>query len=428
MRKLILSAVALAVVASLTLAQNAFEAIDYNIMGAGARAHGMGGAFIGVADDATAISWNPAGIAQLEKMEASAVGLLSIKNYSGEFTLDTQSEKNSESTSHITPSFASFAVPLKVSQRNLVLTVAYQRMIDFGYSYKDITEYSTYTETYTAKAKGGVDAVSPAIGFQITPQVNLGLAMNFYLNKLNRTSEWSYSDGDLQTTEREWKFSGMNFNTGILITTPKFNIGATVKTPFALKTESSFSQENNDPAAFGWPATYDTTFPEAEETYPLMFGLGIAFKPTDKLTFAFDFERRNYENSEWHHKEWKAGTLYDSVESMGWKNVSQLRAGIEYVLAGPSALFPIRLGFRTDPKVFNKWEGSFTNPDTSQAVGMVFTGGFGLIMGSVMFDLAYEYGMTTLADVEGSLAGYEASWLYKEKAHNIMASIIYHFK
>ncbi len=35
---------------------NAF-ALDLNISGAGARAKGMGGAFIGVADDVTAVSW-----------------------------------------------------------------------------------------------------------------------------------------------------------------------------------------------------------------------------------------------------------------------------------------------------------------------------------------------------------------------------------
>ena len=44
-----------------------------NPVGSGARASGMGGAFIGVADDATAASWNPAGLIQLEKPEISVV-------------------------------------------------------------------------------------------------------------------------------------------------------------------------------------------------------------------------------------------------------------------------------------------------------------------------------------------------------------------
>ena len=45
-----------------------------NPVGSGARATGMGGAFIGIADDATSASWNPAGLIQLEKPEISIVG------------------------------------------------------------------------------------------------------------------------------------------------------------------------------------------------------------------------------------------------------------------------------------------------------------------------------------------------------------------
>src|SRR5258708_8986939 len=40
--------------------------------GLGARATGMGGAFVGVADDWTAIYWNPAGLARLKGKEVGA--------------------------------------------------------------------------------------------------------------------------------------------------------------------------------------------------------------------------------------------------------------------------------------------------------------------------------------------------------------------
>ena len=40
-----------------------------NTFGAGARTMGMGGAFLGVADDFTALYWNPAGLAQIKKFE-----------------------------------------------------------------------------------------------------------------------------------------------------------------------------------------------------------------------------------------------------------------------------------------------------------------------------------------------------------------------
>ena len=51
--------------------QKVISASTPNPVGSGARAVGMGGAFIAVADDATAASWNPAGLTQLKKPEIS---------------------------------------------------------------------------------------------------------------------------------------------------------------------------------------------------------------------------------------------------------------------------------------------------------------------------------------------------------------------
>ena len=57
-----------------TLFQQVGVSSSPNPVGSGARAMGMGGAFIAIADDATAASWNPAGLIQLEKPELSIVG------------------------------------------------------------------------------------------------------------------------------------------------------------------------------------------------------------------------------------------------------------------------------------------------------------------------------------------------------------------
>jgi hypothetical protein len=45
---------------------------SFRQLGLGARAMGMGGAFVSIADDATSCFWNPAGLVQLEEKEASA--------------------------------------------------------------------------------------------------------------------------------------------------------------------------------------------------------------------------------------------------------------------------------------------------------------------------------------------------------------------
>ena len=53
------------------------RAID-NFAGVGVRAMGMGGAFVGVADDFTAMYWNPAGLAQMQRREVAGVFLCAI--------------------------------------------------------------------------------------------------------------------------------------------------------------------------------------------------------------------------------------------------------------------------------------------------------------------------------------------------------------
>ena len=56
------------------------QEISLNRPGSGARAAGMGNAFIAVADDGTAASWNPAGLSQLRKSEFSLVYSASRRN------------------------------------------------------------------------------------------------------------------------------------------------------------------------------------------------------------------------------------------------------------------------------------------------------------------------------------------------------------
>ncbi|MBK5257140.1 MAG: hypothetical protein JJE39_14010 [Vicinamibacteria bacterium] len=55
--------------------QNIVLRNSFSPVGTGARGLGMGGAFIAVADDGTAASFNPAGLSQLRRSEISLVGL-----------------------------------------------------------------------------------------------------------------------------------------------------------------------------------------------------------------------------------------------------------------------------------------------------------------------------------------------------------------
>src|SRR5512140_952171 len=101
---------------AVAMAQNR-SGYQLNITGAGARAAGMGGAFIGVADDATAITWNPAGLTQLERMEASVVGRYVFEKT--DFTDNTTDPPTTTSADQNHPvfNFGSFAIPFSMSRQ-----------------------------------------------------------------------------------------------------------------------------------------------------------------------------------------------------------------------------------------------------------------------------------------------------------------------
>ncbi len=437
MRKVGLVLALLVAGAGIATAQFSVLPLDYNILGGGARAHGMGGAFIGLADDATATSWNPAGIAQLDKMEASAVGSFALKKYTFEIDINDPTiplianESFTSNSNHIAPNFFSFAVPVKImnGQNNLVFAIAYQRLIDFGYDYEE--DSTTYNWTYTVR--GGIDAISPAVALQLTPKIMIGAAGNIIVNGLthnsvttSKTSSYTYD------YERKYESSGFNINAGTLIQVSKnLNIGATVRLPFTITDEYSTHTEETSYADF------DTTYPDQKTTYPLMIGVGLAFKPTEKLTIAADYERRNYSTSEFTWQYYNSyGQIVDTTENKGWRDINQFRVGIEYVFVGSNAVFPIRLGFRTAPLVTqsdveNTIDAStfnITNSDSAGITGMVFTGGFGMKFGNIWLDLAYEYGKS---DVYRWVGNYSDNSVYKysiaENNSNIIASCIVHF-
>ncbi len=56
-----------ALVLVLVLSSAAFGQYSFDFVGGGARAEGMGNAYLGVSDDVSGVSWNPAGIYAIEK-------------------------------------------------------------------------------------------------------------------------------------------------------------------------------------------------------------------------------------------------------------------------------------------------------------------------------------------------------------------------
>ncbi len=208
----------------------------WNITGAGARAAGMGGAFIGVADDATAVVWNPGGLTQLYRPEASIVS----KYSSSKSTLaDWENVK-----SNFVLEFVSAAYPFMNSK--MVVALAYQRPIDL---YEEFSSGST-----EINSTGGADTFTFGAGYQALPFLSVGLAANMWFGKLEYN--YIYSEHDYSSYWGEWydyeytyeydqTFSGFNMIFGGMINLDNLEnpvplkLGITYRTAFDLEAEEN---------------------------------------------------------------------------------------------------------------------------------------------------------------------------------------------
>lgn len=157
-------------------------------VGSGARALGQGGAFIAVADDATAASWNPGALIQLEKPEISVVGsfLSTQQDFNPHNTQSLSLSLDNESVSRGDLNYASAAYPFRIFGKNLVAALNYQQVDDFHMNLNFNREVNDPTpptlsanEKIEFESKGGIGALTPAISMLITPKLSLGVSVNY---------------------------------------------------------------------------------------------------------------------------------------------------------------------------------------------------------------------------------------------------------
>ena len=344
--------------------------IDFNFIGAGARARGMGGAFIGGADDATAASWNPAGLVYLEKPEASVVYV-----YSSVFRSVDNEKVEDLGLSHGYLNFVSAAIPLSIGDRNVVGCIAYQRVIDlFDKQETFLSDNTGSLFWYDTYQTGGVDAISPSLGIQVSPQLSLGLAYNFYVGGIN--TKWTSWDTDREIEAPKASYSGSNMSLGGMLDLGMFRIGAVYKTPFTLT-------EKRD-ERLGAANLIDFFEYEIEMKMPAMLGFGIMIEPTSNLRLAADYELRGFSNYESRFKDDEF-----SKPDPEFIDVNQFRLGAEYLLMTRSSVIPLRIGLKTEPKPYEDANGD-------QIVGAALTMGFGVVSHGFSLGATLEYSAVTL--------------------------------
>ena len=122
-------------------------------VGSGARALGMG-AFTAIADDATAASWNPAGLIQLERPEISGVG--SYLSRSEDFvSADAGLGVDPGDMSSTDINYLSGVLPFRVFNTNFVVSLNYQQVYSFDRKLH-FTYFDRSIDEMTERLPGGL--------------------------------------------------------------------------------------------------------------------------------------------------------------------------------------------------------------------------------------------------------------------------------
>lgn len=345
---------------------------SFNPVGSGARALGMGGAFIAVADDATAASWNPGGLIQLKKPEISFVYSVLEQEEENDFLFQPESAETHQVTA-ADLNYFSAAYPFEFLQRNMILSLSYQRLYDFyrdwSYVFVNSDPDFSHTDHWNFEQKGGLSAMGLSYGVQIVPDLSLGFTLNLWDEDLSKNS-WRQT----YRTERnglpgntpfraslyrtkDFSFEGLNFNFGILWRIhPKLTVGGVFKSPFT----ADISYQEYKHYTENYP---DRPEKNLEELYaesrneeldmPMSYGLGFVYRFSDQCYFSGDIYRTHWEDFIYRNAD---GTERSAVSGLGKKDsdiepTCQIRTGFEYLILNKARGYavPLRCGIFYDP-------------------------------------------------------------------------------
>jgi long-subunit fatty acid transport protein len=378
---------------------------DFNITGAGARAEGFGGAFIGLADDATAVVWNPAGLSQLERPEASVVTRI-IGETNSYMNNDDPTYNTDESQSTFALNFSSFAIPITKGEMAIVAAIAFQRQLDFADNRRRQFEFTDdlsnkITLDQKVETTGGVNTITPAISVKVSPIISFGVSANIWTGSIVRDENFVYKENSADIRLRsktEADYSGFNMVFGGLVDFEgmqsggfPLKIGATFRTPFSIDAEGDDDQEAIDQLN---RRAADRAAVTQKIEMPLMLGFGASYRMGENLTIAADFEMRNFKGNTVTNSSSSrvfGDTSYTSSISESDDNLNQFRIGAEYLIVMDQGVIPLRAGFKTVPTVLaNYVYDDVTDqdlPTNNQVRGSGLSLGTGFISETFAFDL-----------------------------------------
>jgi long-chain fatty acid transport protein len=315
----------------------------------GTRALGMGGAFVGLADDATAIYWNPAGLTNVKGgfVGVYVTGISPMAKYNLQypaFGIDVTAE--TKSNMYIAPNlFASY----QVDKWTFGLGVYVPAGLGAEWKGEELVQLSG-GDSFEWMSQIGVISISPTVAYRVSDQFSVGLAFDIFYGMFDLKRPAEVAPNTFAQYTEESTGTGFGVTVGLQYKINEmFTLGGSFKTQKTVKMNGT--AKNPAFAMMGAPA--ESEF-DREVKWPMWIAGGVAVKPTECLTLTFDAQYSQWSKSsdefvtEYKEASWQ-GALEPTDDHkfiLKWDDATQIRFGAEY---NATEALDIRAGYYYDP-------------------------------------------------------------------------------
>ncbi len=373
-----------------------FARFRFNFNTPGARALGIGGAFISIADDATAAETNPAGLTILERPEISMV--ITHVTTKTDVPYSTGSVSGTEVTrenrefedSQTIPSFFSFVYP----QDRIAFSVYRQELMRLSLDFHTqgpLLYDNGFFRSYPVDSSTEIEIVNSglAVAYSITDSFSMGLSLRISqyeidsnLSRYDNPDFWDLSRVDFSESNRRVTVlvndseTDYSLNAGLLWRpNTLFSFGAVYRS--GPEFDSYRMTVPGAALASESPEFTDFTF-----KVPDSYGAGVSIRPTGALTISFDIVRIEYSDLMENFQAWLGGA---AAEDFDIDDGTEYHGGVEYIFMVKSKPLALRGGAYLNPEHQMRYTGddgflklNFPEGDDE----MHYTFGFGFVPSS----------------------------------------------
>ncbi len=387
----------------------------YEWGGLGSRAQSMGGAFIGLADDWTAIYWNPAGLTQLEGKgwgfdfssphpviedgssmsnlipppTSSAFGNMETRYQIDTFSQYTDAEPHQFSRERVEYHFynpAGFGGYWQQGQWSM--GAGFYVPAGYYLDWNDTIAYSTGNIRASLFQELGIRTLNVSVARQINPKLSLGAGFDLLYGSVNYKASKTVSNTSISNynwgTDSDCQGVGYEGIFGLLYkATDKVSLGA------VYRTGGTINMKGDARSYLTLTAMSESTDFTQQFRYPPTYGIGLAYKAKPNLTLTGDWQRTMWSQFriDIDYDDNSLVALTDKDYSADWKDSNRYRAGLEY---RPSKKWSVRAGYMFDQSALRKKSVSLSNiagvdrHNVTVGVGHQFENNLGL-------DVVYGY-------------------------------------